>query len=1100
MKNNFPRIHSLSTIGIKQHFNADYLLHPNRTDFSGESGSGKSMVSDMIQLILIGSGDFSSSTDGNKPREIKGMLLPNKGKSAGRGYVFLNIEIKPNQFVVIGAYIESSSNHAELFIIQKGYDWELLTPMEVPLYNRHLIFEEKIFPINEIQDKLEKGVFKKFRRRQYHEILFNNEIISSDLSSKDTLKSYASILRSFSRGKGFNVDSKSLKNFLFGSDDQNVIKQNYENEVSTINNDFHEHKRYLAEIEVINKKQVLIQEVLGKHDAYSDMFEEYSQTKLNFWRNEEKIALGNKNKLDCNYFELLIQDYELKKRLKQLEDDDLNQLRALKKDKLNFAKSDDQKKERVQKEYLIGLSQKEIIERVRQWFNKNDNELANVSNWFDGEYLKNKTFNELNKFIGFLTKNNIVMDFEKSIWCLNWENAERLCKEESEKRQEEIENLEVQLKFSDVSDKESLSSWAFDNLEFPVKKVEESVLLYFQKFTKKKPLEVKKGTRYLPFPDELFQNLDVKDQDELGFWLNLEGVYEYVRLSQNDYLNFENPEIVRESFKKIKENLNEKLRNLKSKLEGDNNLKDHLFNNGNIKENLQLYNRKEEILNCEIDEVLVDISREKFDEYVSIYDNRKVNLKAFEKAELRLNEINAENQRIKNIDHQILEIEKSSFRIGAQVSFKMIDEKSNNLKLEISDLENVVRKCAADNKLDRDDSLAKLDVNFEEENMTNLLKMQINLGEVLINVKRKREWNAKIILDAEEAIKDVNAQYFNFFDEKIKRGSDKLFSNPDEGVHSLKDRVNNAKISFEANYSQAKNQTDNVIFGDTHDIGELAHYLLPTIFKTTKVNKALITENITGRLDKLTKDIQEIGSRKIEILKKIFNDVYKVYNEYLTKITLIDSDLKKRSITGGNRASLEQTKSIDYPTGWLTPFRKQLDNQVSSIGLFKELKEEVDINKMMIKAFRDSGGSHDAEPEDLINPKSYFDLEFDLKLDNGDSNSGSNGQTYTGNALLGLARLSLIENKKRKGIKIMPIDEAEGLGSNYDMLHQLAKDEGYQIISMGIETTGDIIEGEQFIYIMNENKISDYETYVPPLAILSGGNLVEDIADHIDSL
>ncbi len=93
MQNNFPRIFSLSTIGIKQHFNADYLFHPYRTDFSGESGSGKSMIADMIQLILIGSSEFKSATDGNKDRDVKGMLLASKGKSSSRGYIFLNIEI-----------------------------------------------------------------------------------------------------------------------------------------------------------------------------------------------------------------------------------------------------------------------------------------------------------------------------------------------------------------------------------------------------------------------------------------------------------------------------------------------------------------------------------------------------------------------------------------------------------------------------------------------------------------------------------------------------------------------------------------------------------------------------------------------------------------------------------------------------------------------------------------------------------------------------------------------------------------------------------------------------------------------------------------------
>src|SRR5690606_7364179 len=136
MQNNFPRIYSLSTIGIKQHFNADYLFHPYRTDFSGASGSGNSTIADMIQLMLVGSGEFQSATDGNKDRDVKGMLLGNKGKTSSRGYIFLNIEVKSKQYIVIGAYIESTSNAAEMFIAQNGYDWEVLTPLNNPIFTK----------------------------------------------------------------------------------------------------------------------------------------------------------------------------------------------------------------------------------------------------------------------------------------------------------------------------------------------------------------------------------------------------------------------------------------------------------------------------------------------------------------------------------------------------------------------------------------------------------------------------------------------------------------------------------------------------------------------------------------------------------------------------------------------------------------------------------------------------------------------------------------------------------------------------------------------------------------------------------------------------
>ena len=69
----------------------------------------------------------------------------------------------------------------------------------------------------------------------------------------------------------------------------------------------------------------------------------------------------------------------------------------------------------------------------------------------------------------------------------------------------------------------------------------------------------------------------------------------------------------------------------------------------------------------------------------------------------------------------------------------------------------------------------------------------------------------------------------------------------------------------------------------------------------------------------------------------------------------------------------------------------------------------------------------------------------------------------------------------------MPIDEAEGLGGNYTMLHELAKKENYQIVSMSIETAGEIANGEQHIYILNDNNSSDGTNYVPPLGIFSDG-------------
>ena len=322
--------------------------------------------------------------------------------------------------------------------------------------------------------------------------------------------------------------------------------------------------------------------------------------------------------------------------------------------------------------------------------------------------------------------------------------------------------------------------------------------------------------------------------------------------------------------------------------------------------------------------------------------------------------------------------------------------------------------------------------------------------------------------------------------------------NPNEGgKSSLAYKSEQAKIAYEENL---KILIKDLPYDETVSIGQLANYFLPTVFPSSKIDEDLISFNITERLNKLTNDIQEIGSRKVEILGSIFNEVYNVYSSYLTKINEIDRYLKNKNkiITGGNRASLTHKKSLHYPENWLSSFRKQLNTQMSFTGLFSELREEIDINEMMIKAFRQLGGSFKVEPQDLMNPKSYFDLEFDLKLDNDEINSGSNGQTYAANALLCLARLSLIEEKDKRGLKIMPIDEAEGLGSNYDMLHELAKKERYQLLTMAIETAGEITDDGQYIYIMNENNLADMKSYVPPLGIFAN-KVFQDIDEYINS-
>jgi peptide subunit release factor RF-3 len=65
----------------------------------------------------------------------------------------------------------------------------------------------------------------------------------------------------------------------------------------------------------------------------------------------------------------------------------------------------------------------------------------------------------------------------------------------------------------------------------------------------------------------------------------------------------------------------------------------------------------------------------------------------------------------------------------------------------------------------------------------------------------------------------------------------------------------------------------------------------------------------------------------------------------------------------------------------------------------------------------------------------------------------------------------------------MPIDEAEGLGTNFDMLYDIAQKHDYQIITFAINPLGRY--NDQYIYILHRNTETEEEVNYTPMAIRS---------------
>ena len=171
----------------------------------GDSGSGKSIIADLLQLILIGSSAFRSATATLKEkRSPEGLVLTSSGKGTNIAYAFLNIESAEEQYIAIGAYFESTAKGTKPFIVQSstGIEDGELVPMPVPLLTSDFKNGNNICDLEELMEAFDERdlVFKKWDRiSYYHRVLYNNNILPLDLASSDkTLNDYAKIIQSFS--------------------------------------------------------------------------------------------------------------------------------------------------------------------------------------------------------------------------------------------------------------------------------------------------------------------------------------------------------------------------------------------------------------------------------------------------------------------------------------------------------------------------------------------------------------------------------------------------------------------------------------------------------------------------------------------------------------------------------------------------------------------------------------------------------------------------------------------------------------------------------------------------------------------------------------
>ncbi len=1092
----YPRIFSLSTIGLIHHYNMDYIFHPFRTDFSGEAGIGKTTIANLLQLIFVGNKHFKPASNSNyKP---SGYVL--KTKHINFGYAFLNIEIEKGKFVVIGIFLKAGNSHVEHFIIQNAFKDENIEGFDKPILYKRLLEAGHILDINELIEK-NKRIFniEKFEVRKFQEILKINEILPFSLHHSDeNVIRFAKILRSFSAGKDIQwKKSSDIQSFLFGNDDYKKIKKEYEEGVIEVESKYESSYKNDEDIENVTERAEAIQELAAFYTAKKKSEREDRIARNVYWyfrKKELEIYISNKENLQWTLATeiKLLEKSEYNEKQKKLQNEivqiesKIKELQVIK-TKVNRCSEDKLKEEKdnIQKELLKVTPLYRNIQTVESLLKEYNSE-EQIKQSFN-IFIQRKEILQFEEYLIRISndKTDFLTEFQKSAWSKCYKEGEKEHVNRIKNIDNQIKELESLKAFSNFDKNNSLIKWSIDNADSSgFSEIQECVIAHYFELSLNKP-ENKKRERYIPKPEELLQALNSKKditEDDNGFWLNLAGIKEYIEYRDAYFLNAPN---AKEKIKRYAEKTDVKIKELEEKKLMLNKLY-QVLNEYENRRIFGFYEEKEKLLKQDYPEIFEEISnQDNFNTLIKCFEDKAIITKDYEQWVNKNEElINQENELVK-LKSQKVELEdflKDNKQNEKQLKINKLDIELNKIGNELIELQKDVRfnKVSIDltNRLNKS--------NDKAEDINTLWKKKIeNKPKIDVEITRLKE-----LLETAESKHTTAENECKLFNYEVDKNflKDRYTNEPEKS--EKEENEYNEHCSYLTKTYFPKNSTNR----DTKDYKTLVETILPNLYANVRFEEKSVIEEIKRYLQKINNLAKDINSLFVQLLTKRFQDVIDAYQRYNVKYKSIKVFFAQKDveITGGHKVKLTFDDVPDFPTSFLDEVKGELNNQMSFTGgmFLENLPKQKDIEKIILEIYKKHSRKDDVSVLDLLNPMNYFKMDFRMEK-NGKENDGSTGQNYTKIALLCIAQMSEIykdkQNRPPKGIRFMPIDDAQDLGSNYDMLYTIAANEDFQLLTFSITPLDDNENNNQNWYILNENKEEDMINN-PPFAILSGSN------------
>ena len=1084
---NYPKIYSLSTVGVRQHENADYLLHPVRTDFTGNNGLGKSIIADLLQLIFVPLRDeWKPGTEGLDKDKRKIESIPLEKDWIHHAYSFLNIEKSKGKFITIGVFIPNTSRvPVRPFIIQEGEDFETrnlkLKPFEQILTSSDFLSDTgHIFDLKELKRSLYekyklhvKDFFNRDEVNNYFDLLFKNQIIPIDLTKEINLKSFAKVLQSFSRAKTLDINkSKSLQDFLF--EDNEEIKSTFETQKDTLNQHIRNFHNANIEIETLKQKQNKLEHLKITYSTYKDAKKEYLSKNAHFlfsnFNEDLKAYNGNEKKKSKAFDEYLRCKGEYEKQCEEAYAEIIQQKEICNEIRVRLEeKQVDAGKHNIDILTNTARLKANFIEKLEAlshiiFENKDINEIKLA-------FVNHAKLKEQKGKLNTLKSIDLFNEFTSSKWSGNYSAGYNYYNERGQAISSTIKTLKEVLNLYDGNNPYSFFNWAVKHNQVLSLEQETVVMNFKEIYTKN--ISPSEGRKFTLNPGSLL-NAFHKEGD--GIWINLGDLSEYFPLVSKRIFNNKNK--LTQAIEQDRENIIIEIGVLEKELITIKQLNESLINIGYNQDYCQIYLRKAELEKWESDKIYSEENlmfiTDNFDSFLKI-ESLKIEVKKINNDIIKIvGEVALIDRELKYNADILTDVLIKINELKTELIKPITVNQPNVANLELHELITIRDERVKEiTKLEKIRGYTKTERNSQKNNFdfsnqnTHLLRQARDNSEHLFNTaKRTLEEQTELKFDSLLPFGEITLDSINILKANYE-GSQNIYQAE--------------FISVAERFEESKQEKRNP---EIYTTGGVPYFSFQSLVNLLCGKIGL--ESLTNKLFELNDNLKTLGELQLKILIEVFSLVEKQYREHEDTVRRLNFFFEKNKISDSFRFGVEFIQRKDINIDWIEKMKDKARVQKIGPDLFT-LKDDVPSEentpiKLISKIANTFYSSINADPYQLLNPKFYFTLKVEMKDEEGKSNSGSGGQAYTALALLCIGRLSIVQKHQEKylGVKFIIIEELSNIDdTNFNIFPDIARKFGYQLMTMTPKPFGSYTDEEWYLHMLIKGKEDKSRNYTP---------------------